>query len=41
VEIVFAMSGGWLRLTIRDNGKGFDPGQSGPAQNALGFPPGQ
>jgi signal transduction histidine kinase len=24
VSIVFAMTGGWLRLTIRDNGRGFD-----------------
>jgi signal transduction histidine kinase/streptogramin lyase len=27
VDIVFALSGGWLRLTIRDNGRGFDPAQ--------------
>jgi signal transduction histidine kinase len=25
-EILFAMSGSWLRLTIHDNGRGFDPG---------------
>jgi ligand-binding sensor domain-containing protein/signal transduction histidine kinase len=25
VDISFAMSGGWLRLTIHDNGRGFDP----------------
>jgi len=25
VEIVFTMAGAWLRLTIHDNGRGFDP----------------
>ncbi len=27
VDIVFTMSGSWLRLTIHDNGRGFDPRQ--------------
>jgi signal transduction histidine kinase len=27
VEIVLAMTGGWLRLTIHDDGRGFDPRQ--------------
>jgi len=25
VDIVFAMSDSWLRLTVHDNGRGFDP----------------